>query len=164
MGLYQASRAFGQAFCFTSVKERGKEGLSPLSRVRRIAQPGSAFVWGTRGRRFKSCYADQLFLCCSFKVSRLGLVHRLCNGQLVNFYLWPLKIRLWLGLRRHRCPTLCPGCPHQYRRGNIAARLAGCRCRILTRLLGHLAMARPTANNTRRFYWDYAWLAHFWLY
>lgn len=27
-----------------------------------IAQPGSALVWGTRGRRFEPCYKDQLLI------------------------------------------------------------------------------------------------------
>ena len=32
---------------------------SDLSRFRVVAQPGSALVWGARGRRFKSCSPDQ---------------------------------------------------------------------------------------------------------
>src|SRR3954471_8907963 len=36
--------------------ERGMITVKSLSRS--VAQPGSALVWGTRGRRFKSCRSD----------------------------------------------------------------------------------------------------------
>jgi hypothetical protein len=33
--------------------------LGPWTFYLCIAQPGSALVWGTRGRRFEPCYKDQ---------------------------------------------------------------------------------------------------------
>ena len=32
-----------------------------LQRVREVAQPGSALVWGARGRKFESCLPDFVF-------------------------------------------------------------------------------------------------------
>ena len=33
--------------------------LRHVATVRGVAQPGSVLVWGTRGRKFKSCRPDQ---------------------------------------------------------------------------------------------------------
>ena len=37
-----------------------KASFSMSPRSRGVAQPGSAFVWGTKGRRFKSGRSDQI--------------------------------------------------------------------------------------------------------
>ena len=42
-----------------------------MKRARAMAQPGSASVWGTEGRRFKSCWPD--------------------HKKVINIFLWSLS-------------------------------------------------------------------------
>ena len=44
---------------FHTARQRGFESLSSHEEHRRVAQPGSAPVWGTGGRGFKSRFADE---------------------------------------------------------------------------------------------------------
>lgn len=60
--LFQFHELTNQAKGLMMVSMSFKDSLLRNSIHRDVAQPGSALVWGTRGRRFKSCHPDFDFI------------------------------------------------------------------------------------------------------
>ena len=88
--------------------DKDEGGLCESDERRDVAQPGSATVWGTGGRKFKSCHPDKpnnnhlifqvviLFLLCQPCQGGRGVIYNRCVSTCV--IIRPSSYMLWVCL------------------------------------------------------------------